>query len=893
MNKENISDKPIDVLNIQKVLFIINNDYKWELFVKDAYGMSQDISLTDIINKIKLEKYNSPSDYYKKNHSEEDTESWNKLTKNKKQVYLDKFYESQRKYAYDIILIKKYLFYYIKEDLNTIYETIDIYINDQLILAYENGNELNPEIYREKWSKLSQNIKNKYEDIRNKLLDILKNSKNYSLLSGLNYYQKLNSSNINSGGKNKMQIQNQNWNQLSDDEKFQWKQKALISNIENERQMELKNLYIKNCIKFSYSNEFDLFYCDFKKYYTPSKLAKKYWEELSNDIKNKYKNKFHRLLISYKFKLAVFKNYTKNTIKKSNKKQSQQKKNSRKKKIKHEDINSSKENNKNEINNIQFNINRINVSDDDENLVYTKPPNALTAFALYLKYNFNKIVKLFKSKDKITILNKGAEIYNQLDENDKRIYINLQKDSQELYNYRLDSFNKYKYYDANKSLASYKKDEEERKQIDKIFDEAFNSIDKDDINDIKDLDQVSLYKHDKVERSQMFKSKSHICSLDSIEKRRGNLIELKKHYEHEPLDIEDRKEDSRNNTNTKINFVSNNDQSVHEPIDIENPKEDNINNSNENENSKVNLDPQVNVNLYQKLTQSNNSIFNNNIKNNNLINKTSCFEDDFPPSIALYKDLLEKNSVETLLLNAFPKQIIDIYLNYLVNKHKKNNFDQKLEKLKSDLSPSANVDENNKIITDADLENDSQSNNDDIQVNNQAINDIIDQSLANISEIKDNNDDLLSDSKHYIYSKASEHNTVIDDPIDFNDYDNQYNSEERSILNELYVNKAIIRIDNDIVPINNKQHNNDAEVNEEINKFLNNKQFHININLNNHHKEHNNLLLSKTFKLNHNLNLNKFKNEEFHSKKKFVKCLNLNNILNNNNPEEYINKNSY
>lgn len=33
MSKENISDKPIDVLNIQKVLFIINNDNKWELFV--------------------------------------------------------------------------------------------------------------------------------------------------------------------------------------------------------------------------------------------------------------------------------------------------------------------------------------------------------------------------------------------------------------------------------------------------------------------------------------------------------------------------------------------------------------------------------------------------------------------------------------------------------------------------------------------------------------------------------------------------------------------------------------------------------------------------------------------------------------------------------------------
>ena len=33
MSKENISDKPIDVINIQKVLFIINNDNKWELFV--------------------------------------------------------------------------------------------------------------------------------------------------------------------------------------------------------------------------------------------------------------------------------------------------------------------------------------------------------------------------------------------------------------------------------------------------------------------------------------------------------------------------------------------------------------------------------------------------------------------------------------------------------------------------------------------------------------------------------------------------------------------------------------------------------------------------------------------------------------------------------------------
>ena len=51
--------------------------------------------------------------------------------------------------------------------------------------------------------------------------------------------------------------------------------------------------------------------------------------------------------------------------------------------------------------------------------------------------------------------------------------------------------------------------------------------------------------------------------------------------------------------------------------------------------------------------------------------------------------------------------------------------------------------------------------------------------------------------------------------------------------------------------------------------------------------------MSKTFKPNHNLNLNLFKNEEYHSKKKFVKCHNLNNILNNNNPEDYLNKNTY
>ena len=169
---------------------------------------------------------------------------------------------------------------------------------------------------------------------------------------------------------------------------------------------------------------------------------------------------------------------------------------------------------------------------------------------------------------------------------------------------------------------------------------------------------------------------------------------------------------------------------------------------------------------------------------------------------------------------------------------------------------------------------------------------VIDNTLSNISEIK-NNDDLLSDSKHYIYSKASAYNTVIDDPIDFNDYDNQLNSEEISVLNDLYNNKAIIKIDNDIVPINNKPPNDDEVVKQAINNFINNPQYHININLNDHHEDKNKLLLSKTFKPNHNLNLNVFKNEEYHSKKKFVKCHNLNNILNNNNPEDYLNKNTY
>ena len=33
MKKEDLTGKPIDLHNIPNVLYIINNDYKWELFV--------------------------------------------------------------------------------------------------------------------------------------------------------------------------------------------------------------------------------------------------------------------------------------------------------------------------------------------------------------------------------------------------------------------------------------------------------------------------------------------------------------------------------------------------------------------------------------------------------------------------------------------------------------------------------------------------------------------------------------------------------------------------------------------------------------------------------------------------------------------------------------------
>ena len=875
MKKEDLTGKPIDLHNIPNVLYIINNDYKWELFVKDAYGMSQDISLTSIIDKIKLEKFNSPSDYYKKNHLKEDTVNLNELSEEKRKFYTDKFNESKRKYAYDIILVKKYLFYYIKEDLKTIYDTIDIYVNEQLIIAYENGDVLDPKIYRKKWSKLSDNIKNQYENIRNKLIDIFKNCNHYGIVTCLNFYQKINSPNLNISGQEKLQILNQKWKELSDDEKLEWHKKALISNIEHERQIELKHLIKSNCITFRYSNEFDIFNIDFKKYYTPYNLSEKYWDVLSLDMKNKYKSKFHRLLLTHKFKTSIYKNFNKNNKKKK----------PRKKKVAKggKEIENIEDNNELNEGDVQVNYNN---NDEDEELVYTRPPNALGAFAFYIKYNYNKIITITKSKDKNTLIKKGAELYKQLNPNDKKLYENLQKESEELYKYRLDSFNKFKYYDAKKTLASYKKDEQDHKEIEKIFEDALKSIDNDDINDLKDLDNVSLHKQVVAEKEveedepRRFKKNPHIA--DSYKNDDGIVILKKNQILNEPLDLDEPREQlvDNNNINLDINLEENSGVNTNTNA-----------NNNLNDNQKENVNHIVNVNSVNE---------NNIVKKDISHNINSINQDDFPPSILIYKDLFQKNSIENLLLNNFPKEIIDVYLNYLVNKPKKNTLDPKLEKLKSDLLPSANVDENNKIITDAELENESPSNNDDIQANNddiQANNDdiqanVIDNTLSNISEIQ-NNDELLSDSKHYIYSKASAHNTVIDDPIDFNDYDNQLNSEEISVLNDLYNHKAIIKIDNDIVPINNKQPNDDEVVKQAINNFINNPQYHININLNDHHEDKNKLLMSKTFKPNHNLNLNVFKNEEYHSKKKFVKCHNLNNILNNNNPEDYLNKNTY
>ena len=866
MKNEDLTGKPIDLHNIPNVLYIINNDYKWELFVKDAYGMSQDISLTSIIDKIKLEKFNSPSDYYKKNHLKEDTVNWNDLSNDKRKFYIDKFNESKRKYAYDIILVKKYLFYYIKEDLNTIYDTIDIYVNEQLIIAYENGDVLDPKIYIKKWSKLSDNIKNQYENIRNKLLDIFKNCNHYGIVTCLNFYQKINSPNLNISGQEKLQILNQKWKELSDDEKLEWHKKALISNIEHERQIELKHLIKSNCLTFRYSNEFDIFNIDFKKYYTPNNLSEKYWDELSVDIKYKYKSKFHRLLLTHKFKTSIYKNFNKNNKKKKRRK---------KKFIKGgKEVENIEDNNELNEGDVQINYNN---NDEDEELVYTKPPNALGAFAFYIKYNYNKIITITKSIDKNTLIKKGAELYNQLSENDKKLYQHLQKESEELYKYRLDSFNKFKYYDAKKTLASYKKDEQDHKEIEKIFEDALKSIDDDDINDLKDLDNVSLHKpvvqEEKVEEDEPRRFKKNPHNNSSYKNDAGMVILKKNEILNEPLDLDEQPEKlgDNNNTNLDINIEANS----------------NIN-TNMNANKNLNVNQNENVNHIVNPESGNNIVKKDISHNINSIN-----QDDFPPSILIYKDLLQKNSIQNLLLNNFPKAIIDVYLNYLVNKPKKNTLDPKLEKLKSDLLPSANVDENNKIITDAELENESPSNNDDIQANNDDIQaNVIENTLSNISEIN-NNDDLLSDSKHYIYSKASAHNTVIDDPIDFNDYDNQFNSEEISILNDLYNNKAIIKIDKDIVPINNKQTNDDEVVKQAINNFINNPQYHININLNDHHEDKNKLLMSKTFKPNHNLNLNVFKNEEYHSKKKFVKCHNLNNILNNNNPEDYLNKNTY
>lgn len=300
---------------INDLLYDINHDSLWQKDVKLIYDISDDIDLDKKLENIDLIFYKDEKEYYLSLGKTED--EWNKLDEKEKFLYKTGFLKAKNKYIYDKAFVGKFLFYNLNiTNLKTSIDARDMFKNDVIldnyiknIKFYDNLNDL----YNE-FNKKGGVVKEKYKLLKKKLDLIINESTKFKLSVSSFLFMESKRKEIKLDPNHKkedLHIKKFNsiWKKLPKVDQTEYINKASYLNIKNERKRFLNRIFILK-YKNLYKTEYDLFCDDIKKYNNITKrvLAKKYWDILPKDIKEKYKIKTKRYNLSFKYINDIFKN---------------------------------------------------------------------------------------------------------------------------------------------------------------------------------------------------------------------------------------------------------------------------------------------------------------------------------------------------------------------------------------------------------------------------------------------------------------------------------------------------------------------------------------------------------------------------------------------------------
>ena len=330
-NKDNNKNKGFEVLNRfvklkeQKILFnlndnfplvneFINNANKWQDIVKELYDINVDENLDNYFNNVDLLHYENSKEYYDVSFKYDQIRhqiSWEQLSNDFKFKVYKEFYLLNNKYYYDIAVVNKYLFLGINpENPTQAVSAFNLFKNDKIIELYKQNKYIsfNKKLF-DKFEKDFNNILDKsyYVDTAKKISNFLYKNLNVKELKPahiysketLNYDETYNYPNKN----NKFAEILKSYKLLPDDIKYEYKVKSIIYNLENERVINIGQMYKLNYnTDIKYSNYgFELFCNDINRDYNIDNddFLNEIWDYLQEEDKEKYHSKCKRIQLSY------------------------------------------------------------------------------------------------------------------------------------------------------------------------------------------------------------------------------------------------------------------------------------------------------------------------------------------------------------------------------------------------------------------------------------------------------------------------------------------------------------------------------------------------------------------------------------------------------------------
>ena len=480
--KRNYSYKPVEIAseknkNIPDIKIKdlnISQDKIWQKPIKEYLSLDEEENLDKIIDSIKFIHPRNPFTHFcnskrkeftkqikeskennTKNNSFENlnknlAKAWKGLTKIEKEPYIKLYEKEKNEYTKDLLLIRKYLFLDINDRVNRPITSYQMFLEDRLI---EGINKLeDPAKIRKKakvdWSNMNKNDKEIFSSRREKAINWHQKAKNLKKITGISLYiqKKFAEAKEKKEPYPNITSLSQKWKNLDSNLKIIFEKEANILALENERLLDIYYLCrgIKNKKPIG---AFRLFMLDLAKNLkiTDKNLAKEKWNLISQDEKELYIKKNHRLSLAYKYKDLIYKKKIKK-IKKPKKPGSlwtEYLKSQKGKKIP-EGENAlkywSEKFKKISQDQKDFLQKKIEKQIDDykkyeeemKNKIFKYPQKPVYAFGIFIKENINQIIAKINSREYNAIRDESVKIWSLMAEEEKIIYKNKAKNNIEL-----------------------------------------------------------------------------------------------------------------------------------------------------------------------------------------------------------------------------------------------------------------------------------------------------------------------------------------------------------------------------------------------------------------------------------------------------------------------------